>query len=103
MSISETLLFLLLGALLGLAGQILRAVVGIKKAQEEAAGRPAKEWFNGKELGFSLLVGAVAGLLAAVTQYEPDIAVNRDLMMGMLAAGYAGADFITGLMKKWLP
>ena len=103
MSIPDTLWFLMLGGLLGLAGQVLRAVVGIKKAQEEAGGRPTAEWFNGKELGVSLLIGVVAGILAALVKHDPPLRLDRDLMLGIMPAGYAGTDLISGMMKKWLP
>jgi len=104
----QTLTFVALGALLGAAGQGLRAVVGIKKELDEArdaksAGTPVPNWFNGKELGVSLLLGAIAGILAAIAEYAPDVEISKDLLFGLAGAGYAGSDFINGLMQKWLP
>ena len=103
----HTLAFLAVGALLGAGGQGLRAIIGIKKQIEEArlASPPltVAQWFDGKKLGISFLLGAIAGVLAAVAQYASDQVVSKELLMGFLAAGYGGADFIEGLMQKWLP
>lgn len=107
MDAAQTLAFLAIGGLLGAGGQGLRAVIGIKKQIEEAkeASRPktVAEWFDGRKLGISFLLGALAGVLAAVSQYASDVAITKDLLLGFAAAGYGGADFIEGLMKKWLP
>jgi hypothetical protein len=106
MDTAQTLALLALGGLLGAAGQGLRVVVGIKKeidrANLESPRKTAGDWFDGKELGISFLLGAVAGILAAASQYAPDLVITRDLLFGFAAAGYAGADFIGGLMQKWL-
>lgn len=103
----QVLYLVALGGLLGATGQALRMVMGLKKQHEEArAASPPKkvgDWFDGKKLGISFILGVVAGVLAAVTQWTPDISMSRDLMMGFIAAGYSGADFIDGLMSKWLP
>jgi putative chitinase len=107
MDAAQTLAFLAVGALLGAGGQVLRAFIGIKKQIEAARlaspPRTVADWFDGKKLGFSFALGALAGILAAVAQYAPDQAITRDLLMGFAAAGYGGADFIEGLMQKWLP
>ena len=49
------------------------------------------------------ILGALAGALAAVTLYTADLTITRELLMGFVVAGYAGADFIGGLIRKWLP
>jgi len=109
MDASQALVLVTLGILLGLAGQGLRAVVGIKKELDDAKeakqanpNLPVPNWFNGKELGFSLLIGGLAGGLAAVLQYGPDIDISKELLFGFVGAGYAGADFITGVTQKWI-
>jgi hypothetical protein len=104
----QTITLIALGALLGTIGQAIRAVVGIKKEidaanQAKAAGMQVPDWFNGKELGVSLLIGALAGSLAAILQYGKDLEITKDLLFGLVGAGYAGADFIGGVMQKWLP
>jgi len=101
----QTLTFVALGALLGAAGQGVRAVIGIKKEIDDAknANKTVKDWFDGKELVISFILGAIAGILAAVSQYASDVHLTKNLLFGLLAAGYAGADFIGGVMQKWLP
>ncbi len=103
MGISDTLALIALGAVLGAAGQGVRAVVGVKKALEAAQGSSRAGWFDGRRLGYSLLLGAVAGVVAAVAQYQPGIVVTRSLLLGFAAAGYAGADFVSGAFGRWLP
>jgi len=107
MNTTDVLSFLAIGGLLGAAGQGLRVVIGIKKeiskARLASPARTVVDWFDGKELVISLFLGTVAGILAAITQYASDVVITRDLLFGFVAAGYAGADFIGGLMEKWLP
>lgn len=105
MDSSQALTFVALGALLGAAGQGVRAVVGIKKEIDHArsAGKTVSDWFDGKELSLSFVLGAIAGILAAISQYAPDVQVSRNLLFGLAAAGYSGADFIDGIIQKWLP
>jgi hypothetical protein len=102
---SQTLSFLVIGVLLGGTGQVARAIVGIKKEMDAAsATTPAKswnDWFNGKQLAVSLLLGAVAGLLASAAMLGAEI--DRKFLLGCIAAGYAGSDFIEGFMTKYLP
>jgi hypothetical protein len=63
----------LLGALLGAAGQGVRIIVGLKKASDEAAtlGHRFAEHFEPARLLVSLLIGAVAGVLAAILILQP--------------------------------
>ncbi len=105
MDAMQTLAFLVSGALLGAAGQGVRAVVGIKKEINDAkkANETVKDWFDAKELAISFILGAIAGILAAVSQYGSDVQLTKNLLFGFAAAGYAGADFIGGVMQKWLP
>ena len=57
-----------LGAILGATGQGIRVIVGLKKAAEsaQATGSSLKQVFNGARLLVSLLIGAIAGMLAAL-------------------------------------
>ena len=106
MDVIHTIALVGLGALLGAAGQCCRVIVGIKKEMDEAKAAKAAgktgPWFNGKELGISLLLGATAGALAAVVVFESEVQITRSLLFGFAGAGYAGADFIGGLMDKWV-
>ncbi len=103
MGTAQALAFIALGALLGAAGQAARAIVGIKKAMDDAQTAKRTDWFDPKQLGVSFIIGAVAGIVAAVAQYDPNIAVTKSVLLGFAGAGYAGADFIGGALQKWLP
>jgi CHASE2 domain-containing sensor protein len=105
MNAAQTLTFVLLGALLGAAGQGARVVVGLKKEIVDArgTGKTVAQWFDGRELLVSFVLGSVAGIIAAIWQYGPDVLITKNLLLGFAAAGYAGADFIGGLMEKWIP
>ncbi len=97
---------LLLAALLGVAGQLIRVIVGLKKESDQASAtnQTLKDRFNGQELwtslGIALAVGVVAGVLSAlmVTTFK-----DPKTLLSFLAAGYSGTDFIEGFMKKALP
>lgn len=94
---------LLLAALLGMVGQVIRVVVGLKKESDQAAaaGKTLKQNFNAQELwvsiAISVAVGAVAGILSALT--SGDITAPK-AMLALVGAGYSGTDFIEGFMKR---
>jgi len=95
----QALTFIGLGAIVGGLGQGARAAIGIKKELDSRQ----SQWFNGKELGVSFLLGAVAGAVAALVQYGPNVEITKEMLLGFAGAGYAGADFVAGLMQKWVP
>jgi hypothetical protein len=104
MEIGVAILYIVLGIILGAVGQGARAIIGVKKAADEAAAKcqtKSDEWFDVKRLMFSLIVGGIAGCLAAIVLIESP--VNKELLLGLVAAGYAGTDFIEGLMSKYTP
>jgi len=110
METEQTLLYgLMLAILLGVFGQCLRAVIGLKKQAEEAAAekKALKDVFSLSTLGISLFIGAVAGVagylgLEFASADGADFAKGSTIT-GILAAGYAGTDFIEGFLKKYLP
>lgn len=77
-----TLLLIVIG---GVAGGLLRSMVGILKAIR--MGRKLSRRYFIATLGIAALLGTVAGLFVA-----------NDLRFAILA-GYAGSDFIEGLYK----
>jgi hypothetical protein len=87
-----------LGAICGLIGQALRVLVGLHKVSNQ---EPKPE-FDPIRLVMSLLMGIVAGSLAAVATVLKPI-VSPEQVMALIAAGYAGADFIEGFVGKYLP
>jgi hypothetical protein len=94
-----------LGAILGATGQGIRVIVGLKKAAEsaQAAGSSLKQNFNGARLLVSLLIGAIAGILAALPFISQAETITYQTLIALLGAGYAGADFIEGFMRKAVP
>ena len=94
-----------LGALLGATGQGIRAIIGLKKAAEsaQAAGSTLKNEFDASQLLVSLLIGAIAGMLAALPFMTEVNSLDYQTLIALLGAGYAGADFIEGFMRKALP
>ena len=103
---------ILLGGILGLVGQGIRVIVGIKKANDKAAEEKIaiKDVFDSQLLLYSLLSGFVAGALAAITLNENGALAEdkrnemlQGLILPVIAAGYAGTDFIEGFVKKHLP
>jgi hypothetical protein len=93
MDVTNTLMFLMLGLVMGAVGQGARTVVGLKKA----AGDPAYSGLDARRLTVNLSIGAVAGTLGAVALLGDDI--DKTLLLTLVATGYAGADFIEGFMR----
>ena len=97
---------ILLGGILGFVGQGIRVIVGIKKANDKAAeeSKSFRDVFDGRLLLYSLLIGFVAGALAifALTTSGTE-QIARSLIIPVIAAGYAGTDFIEGFVSKHLP
>ena len=92
---NQLLFEILTGGLLGILGQGIRLIVGISK------GNPDTETVK-KQLFISLFIGFIAGTLALVIKApKPDEMqlTNKELILTIIAAGYAGADFIEGIMN----
>jgi hypothetical protein len=94
------------GGIAGSLGQMVRVVAGLKKATEEAdaKGETLKENYDNGRLIRSLMIGAVAGILAVASTVgvtagvvEP---ITREVFLAIVAAGYAGTDFIEAFMTK---
>ena len=101
------------GGIAGILGQMIRIVAGLKKANEEAEAKGetmSKNMDNGRMIR-SLMIGAVAGILAIISTVSfiaPTVAeplaqvapVTREVFLAIIAAGYAGTDFIEAFMTK---
>jgi hypothetical protein len=105
-SSSAILSTLLLCGLLGLLGQGVRAAVGLKKAMGQGAPDQQSE-FNAAYLLFSLMIGFIAGILAALAIGLTNLITidlnDMKVLLGIAAAGYAGADFIENTFSIILP
>jgi hypothetical protein len=100
----SVLIMILLGAILGGAGQGIRVIVGLKKVYDEAnkENRLVGQLIEYKQIVLSLFigfsVGAIAGVLAAVSSMDAEF--SKSMIIAFITAGYAGTDFIEGFMKK---
>lgn len=106
------LVFLTLCALLGATGQAARAIVGLKKLKDATAdqGESFYDAFKPSTLIVSLIIGAVAGVVAGLALGIPEAAataedtqaagISTEFALGIMASGYAGADFIEGFMSR---
>ncbi len=90
--------------LFGVLGQAIRALIGIKKQLAEAntSRKSLDSWFSLKFLLVTLILGGIAGVIGSMLLSSSE--VSRLVVM---AAGYAGADFIEGafdsIFKKLFP
>lgn len=103
----QLLVSLCIGAILGLAGQGIRSVVGLKKTYDQpgVTTKNFAEKFERQRFLISLFIGAIAGILASLTLDLASSAAlpSKETISGIIAAGYSGADFIEGFMRKKLP
>jgi hypothetical protein len=104
MTAQQWLIVILLGGLMGLIGQGIRVVVGLKKAKDAAAshGRAFADEFESSRLLISLLIGAIAGAFAALLTLRDGNNISADALIAVAGAGYSGADFLEGMMAKYL-
>jgi len=100
---------LLLGGLLGMIGQSIRIIIGLKKTYETSQQEhvSVKSLLDTRQLVISLLIGFVAGCLITLLRFDfgrpAPFIWSRDRIIEVIAVGYAGTDFIEGIMKKYLP
>ena len=102
----DLIMQLLAGGLLGIVGQGLRAVAGMKKVRDQAAasGKAFGEVFEGSQLLASLVVGFTAGALAMLAAGSGGpVQLDRSLIVAIASAGYSGTDFIEAFMAKAMP
>src|SRR5271155_4952702 len=107
-TVGSILLALLLCGLLGVLGQGVRAIVGLKNAGSLNSTTPTEQAeFSLAYLVLSLMVGFIAGILAGIAlDLENIITVdpsNWKLLLGIAGSGYVGADFIENTMSVVIP
>ncbi len=107
-TVASVMLALLLCGFLGVVGQGVRAVVGLKKAGAFDATTPGKQAvFSLAYLMLSLMIGFIAGVLAGLTLGLQDVITidpnNWKLLLGIAGSGYIGADFIEKSMTIVIP
>src|SRR5690606_20794039 len=89
----------LAGGLLGLLGQGVRVIAGLKKASED---NKLADVFVANKLLVSLLIGFVSGGWAMLSMAGREAVAlgGGNAGFAIVAAGYAGTDFIEAFMKK---
>ena len=97
-TVGTILLALLLCGLLGVLGQGVRAIVGLKNAGSLNSTTPTEQAeFSLAYLVLSLMIGFIAGVIAGIAlNLENIITVdpsNWKLLLGIAGSGYIGADF----------
>lgn len=107
LSTSEIINALLLGGILGMVGQGIRATIGIKKLRETNADPNLPTYkFEIDRFVATLLLGFLAGLLATIPFFNKDFSEgpkwNQEIFLTLIAAGYSGVDFIEGFLKGYL-
>lgn len=97
---TQWLQLIALGGLAGLLGQGARVMVGLKKLSDEKKERDGAVGFETSRLIISLFIGFIAGGLAAISAGLDVTSINAQQIVGLAGAGYAGSDFIEGLMGR---
>ena len=92
--------FIGLGLLCGIGGQGLRILVALHKAWC-TEGHTITYW-TARRIIVTLAVGAAAGVLATYFISWGE-AIEPGEVVAYIAAGYAGTDFIEGIMTRRLP
>ena len=94
---------ILAGGLLGILGQGIRTIIGLKKLNEQGKANPDnKELFTTNRLLISLFIGFLSGSLAILAKWGSPLKLTNELIMGLIAAGYSGTDFIEGLFNTYI-
>jgi predicted chitinase len=107
-TVSSVLLALLLCGFLGVMGQGVRAIVGLKNAGSLNSTTPGEQAvFSLAYLALSLMIGFIAGVLGGIAlNLETIITVdpgNWKMLLGIAGSGYIGADFIENAMSIVIP
>lgn len=106
MAASDLILVLFVGGLLGMVGQGIRTIVGLKKVYDQSV-RETKAFsqlFDSSMIGLSLMIGFVAGVLGVISFLDPaSTKFTKETLVTLIGIGYAGSDFIEGFVKKYVP
>lgn len=108
MSATEVLQALIISGIMGMIGQGIRAVIGLKSASTLAAQSGSQQSaFDAAYFALSLMIGAVAGVIAGfgigLSELLRTLATDQKILLALAASGYAGADFIENAMTNFLP
>lgn len=103
----NTLAALLLCGFLGLMGQGVRAAVGLKSSNSIQSVPSTQATFSAAYFALSLMIGFIAGVVAGFALglqnfLQVDLS-DPKILLGIAAAGYAGADFIENSLSIVIP
>jgi len=102
MNPTEWISYLLLALMLGVAGQLARVGVGLKKLHEKNQLAGKKTPFDPRKFWISIALGGLASLVTAILIWEGSArSLDRELLLSLMAAGYAGSDILEGLVERW--
>ena len=99
---TEWIRVIVFGGLLGAIGQLIRAIAGLKKLSDDVSQKnlTLSDCFSPSQLVISVVIGAVAGILGAVSLgVDPNKGIGAAELTPLLGIGYAGSDFIEAFMK----
>jgi len=93
---------------MGMIGQGIRAVIGLKSASTLAAQSGSQQSaFDSAYFALSLMIGGVAGIIAGfgigLASLLATLQTDQKVLLALAASGYAGADFIENAMTNFLP
>jgi len=110
MTITEIINSIIAGGLLGMLGQGVRIVVGLKKMNDgnavRAAGGETPQPFDSSRLIISIFIGFVAGAVGMLVKGNTIAGAggqySTEAIVTIIAIGYSGADFIEGIFKTYV-
>lgn len=110
MNLYDIIFQILVGGLLGIIGQGIRVIVGIKKMKDiqqankiNNANIPGGE-FDSRRLWLSIFIGFIAGALGGLFAVNLKTPItDKGVLSTLIAIGYAGVDFIEGFINKSKP
>lgn len=107
MDTEQWLLQILLGGLMGMIGQGIRTLPGLKKLHDKVVVNAStfSQEFSRSTFITSLFIGFIIGVAAIFTlDFGGDpTKPSKEFLLGLMAAGYGGTDFIEGFSKRYLP
>jgi len=83
---------------LGVFGQFIRSIIGIRKQLVHASetGEDFQNWFDWKLFILSLLIGGIAGVIGYTALSLMELEIPS---ITIIAMGYAGTDLLEGILK----
>jgi hypothetical protein len=101
---SQVLTALVLAGVLGMIGQSVRAVVGLKEMNDDALSSAvsASDLFIASRLVTSEIIGFIVGVITAFSMDINKLVTinNTQLLLGIVGAGYPGTDVIEGFARR---